>query len=134
MCMASNPDPNKSVSSIAVLLNSSYKNTYLNNNPTNGNTFLRWALLIGLPILCLVLYKVILRICFGVVIVPEDRIGLVTKKFVLIGNQELPEGRILATNGNWFRHKHSLPAYTSGNGSGSTALPSSHLPSSPPVK
>lgn len=63
------------------------------------NTFLRWALLIGLPILCLVLYKVILRICFGVVIVPEDRIGLVTKKFVLIGKQELPEGRILATNG-----------------------------------
>jgi uncharacterized membrane protein YqiK len=63
------------------------------------NTFLRWALLIGLPILCLVLYKVILRICFGVVIVPEDRIGLVTKKFVLIGKQELPEGRILASNG-----------------------------------
>lgn len=63
------------------------------------NTFIRWALLIGLPILCLVLYKVILRICFGVVIVPEDRIGLVTKKFVLIGKQELPEGRILATNG-----------------------------------
>lgn len=58
-----------------------------------------WALLIGVPVLCLVLYKVILRICFGVVIVPEDRIGLVTKKFVLLGKQELPEGRIVATNG-----------------------------------
>ncbi|MBV8252622.1 MAG: flotillin family protein [Chitinophaga sp.] len=60
---------------------------------------LTWALLIGVPVLCLVLYKVILRICFGVVIVPEDRIGLVTKKFVLLGKQELPEGRIIATNG-----------------------------------
>ncbi|MCW3464634.1 SPFH domain-containing protein [Chitinophaga nivalis] len=63
------------------------------------NTVLRWALLIGVPLLCLVLYKVILRICFGVVIVPEDRIGLVTKKFVLMGKQELPEGRIIATGG-----------------------------------
>ncbi|MBO9728850.1 MAG: flotillin family protein [Chitinophaga sp.] len=63
------------------------------------NTVLNWALLIGVPLLCLLLYKVILRICFGVVIVPEDRIGLVTKKFVLLGKQELPEGRILATNG-----------------------------------
>jgi uncharacterized membrane protein YqiK len=34
------------------------------------------------------------------VIVPEDRIGLVTKKFVLFGaNRELPDGRIIATNG-----------------------------------
>ncbi|NLR82143.1 SPFH domain-containing protein [Chitinophaga eiseniae] len=63
------------------------------------NPILRWALLIGLPLLCLLLYKIILRICFGVVIVPEDRIGLVTKKFVLMGKQELPEGRILAING-----------------------------------
>lgn len=60
---------------------------------------LQWALLIGLPLLCLLCYKVILRIFFGVVIVPEDRIGLVTKKFVLFGKQELPEGRIMATNG-----------------------------------
>ncbi|RAJ08535.1 putative membrane protein YqiK [Chitinophaga skermanii] len=60
---------------------------------------LKWALLIGLPLLCLLLYKVILRVFFGVVIVPEDRIGLVTKKFVLLGKQELPEGRIIATQG-----------------------------------
>ncbi len=34
------------------------------------------------------------------VIVPEDKIGLVTKKFVLFGaNKELPDGRIIATNG-----------------------------------
>ena len=60
---------------------------------------LRWVLLIGIPLLCLVFYRFILRIFFGVVIVPEDRIGLVTKKFVLIGKQELPEGRIIALNG-----------------------------------
>lgn len=60
---------------------------------------IKWALLIGIPILCLVLYKFILRVFFGLVIVPEDRIGLVTKKFVLFGKQELPEGRIVATNG-----------------------------------
>jgi uncharacterized membrane protein YqiK len=56
-----------------------------------------WVLLI---LLCLVLYKLILRFLFGMVIVPEDRIGLVTKKFVLFGaNRELPDGRIIATKG-----------------------------------
>jgi hypothetical protein len=40
-----------------------------------------------------------LRIFFGVVIVPQDKIGLVTKKYVLVGKQELPEGRIIATDG-----------------------------------
>ncbi len=51
-------------------------------------------------VLGLILYKQVLRIFFGVVIVPEDRIGLVTKKFVLFGaNKELPDGRIIATRG-----------------------------------
>lgn len=56
-----------------------------------------WILAI---ILCIVMYKFILRFFFGMVIVPEDRIGLVTKKFVLFGsNKELPDGRIIATQG-----------------------------------
>ncbi|MES2556517.1 MAG: SPFH domain-containing protein [Bacteroidota bacterium] len=51
-------------------------------------------------VLCLVLYKFILRFLFGMIIVPEDKIGLVTKKFVLFGdNKELPDGRIIATLG-----------------------------------
>lgn len=55
---------------------------------------------IGLIVLCLILYKFILRFLFGMVIVPEDKIGLVTKKFVLFGeNKELPDGRIIATKG-----------------------------------
>ena len=62
-------------------------------------TIIRWALIIGIPLFALLFYKFILRVFFGLVIVPEDRIGLVTKKFVLIGKQELPEGRIIATKG-----------------------------------
>jgi uncharacterized membrane protein YqiK len=45
-------------------------------------------------------YKFIFRVFCGMVIVPENRIGLVTKKFVLVGaNRELPDGRIIATKG-----------------------------------
>jgi uncharacterized membrane protein YqiK len=55
---------------------------------------------IGAALVTLVLYKVILRVFFGLVIVPEDKIGLVTKRFVLMGpNRELGGGRIIATNG-----------------------------------
>lgn len=51
-------------------------------------------------IVSIVLYKFILRIFFGMVIVPEDKIGLVTKKFVLFGaDKSLPDGRIIATKG-----------------------------------
>jgi uncharacterized membrane protein YqiK len=60
---------------------------------------IRWLMLLGIPVLCLVLYRFILRVFFGLVIVPEDKIGLVTKKFVLMGKQELPGSRIMATNG-----------------------------------
>ncbi len=56
-----------------------------------------WILLVLLFIL---FYKFILRVFFGMVMVPENRIGLVTKKFVLVGgNRELPDGRIIATKG-----------------------------------
>ena len=55
--------------------------------------------LIVLFVLFVVFYRPIFRL-FGIVIVPEDRIGLVTVKFVLFGeNKKLPEGRILATKG-----------------------------------
>ncbi|HTJ50282.1 MAG TPA: SPFH domain-containing protein [Cyclobacteriaceae bacterium] len=63
----------------------------------NGLLNYWWVLLI---FVCIVLYKYILRFLFGMVIVPEDKIGLVTKKFVLFGeNRELPDGRIIATKG-----------------------------------
>ncbi|MBI1332969.1 MAG: flotillin family protein [Armatimonadetes bacterium] len=57
-----------------------------------------WWVLI--PILCVVFFKPILRLFLGMVIVPENRIGLVTKKFVIFGaHRQLPDGRILATHG-----------------------------------
>jgi uncharacterized membrane protein YqiK len=56
-----------------------------------------WILAIVLP---LIFSKFILRVLFGMVIVPENRIGLVTKKFVLFGSEKsLPDGRIIATKG-----------------------------------
>ncbi len=56
-----------------------------------------WWVLI--PILVILLHKRILRVLFGMIIIPEDKIGLVTKKFVLVGNKSLPDGRIIASNG-----------------------------------
>jgi uncharacterized membrane protein YqiK len=56
-----------------------------------------WIILIVLSTL---FYKFVLRVFFGMVIVPEDKIGLVTKKFVLFGtDKSLPDGRIIATKG-----------------------------------
>lgn len=54
---------------------------------------------VGAILLALLSYKLIFRL-FGIVIIPEDKIGLVTKKFVLVGtNKSLPDGRIIATLG-----------------------------------
>jgi uncharacterized membrane protein YqiK len=55
-----------------------------------------WWVLI--PVLLLVFYKLVFRL-FGIIIIPEDKIGLVTKKFVLFGKSELPPGRIIAVEG-----------------------------------
>src|SRR5271166_3496659 len=47
---------------------------------------------------------------FGVIIVPDDSIGVVTKKFVLFGrNRRLPAGRIIALNGEAGYQADSLP-------------------------
>jgi uncharacterized membrane protein YqiK len=55
---------------------------------------------IGAIVLCVVMYKFILRVFFGLVIVPENKTGLVTKKFVLFGeHKELTGDRIIAVNG-----------------------------------
>ena len=56
-------------------------------------TRLLWVL----PLVLLVaFYKLVLRV-FGVVIIPEDSIGIVNKKFVLFGqHRTLPDGAIIA--------------------------------------
>ncbi|HKE90395.1 MAG TPA: SPFH domain-containing protein, partial [Gemmatimonadales bacterium] len=55
----------------------------------------------GILLLLIVLaaHKKVLRL-FGVVIVPEDSVGIVTKRFVLLGStRTLPDGRIIALRG-----------------------------------
>jgi uncharacterized membrane protein YqiK len=62
----------------------------------NGVLGYAWILI---PVLAIVFYKFVLRFFFGMVIIPEDKIGLVTKKFVLFGaNKSLPDGKIIALN------------------------------------
>ncbi|MBI4992431.1 MAG: hypothetical protein HZB99_04405 [Candidatus Harrisonbacteria bacterium] len=64
----------------------------------NVETLMR--LLWLLPIVALLFgYKLVLRV-FGVVLIPEDSLGVVNKKFVIIGkNRTLPDGAIVALNG-----------------------------------
>lgn len=52
------------------------------------------------PLVALVLgYKLVLRV-FGVVLIPEDGLGVVNKRFVVFGqNKTLPDGAIVALNG-----------------------------------
>jgi uncharacterized membrane protein YqiK len=60
---------------------------------------LHYGWLIAL-VLILVCYKLILRLVFGMVIVAKDEIGIVNKKWVLLGrNRTLPDGAIIALNG-----------------------------------
>ncbi len=50
-------------------------------------------------VLCIAAYRIIFQL-MGIVIIPEDKIGLVTKKFVLFGeHKEMPPGRIIAIQG-----------------------------------
>jgi uncharacterized membrane protein YqiK len=50
-------------------------------------------------LIILVFYRIVVRL-FGIVIVPEDSVGIVNKKFVLFGhNKTLPAGAIIALNG-----------------------------------
>ena len=55
-----------------------------------------WAIAL---VLALIFYRLFFRL-FGIVIIPEDKIGLITKKFVLVGeHKKLPDGHIIAVNG-----------------------------------
>ncbi len=63
--------------------------------------FNHWRLWVALAvaIVLLVCYRFVLWLC-GVIIVPDDSVGMVTKKFVLFGShRSLPDGRIVALNG-----------------------------------
>lgn len=60
-------------------------------------------------VILLILHRFVFQI-LGIVMIPEDKIGLVTKKFVLFGDKkELPAGRILATEGEAGYQAQTLP-------------------------
>jgi len=70
-----------------------------------------WRLIAGaLAAIILVLrYRWVLALC-GVIIVPDDSVGVMTKKFVLFGrNRRLPAGRIVALNGEAGYQADTLP-------------------------
>ena len=70
-----------------------------------------WRLIAGvLAAIILVLnYRWVLWLC-GVIIVPDDSVGVMTKKFVLVGkNRRLPAGRIIALNGEAGYQADTLP-------------------------
>jgi uncharacterized membrane protein YqiK len=60
-----------------------------------------WLLIAGSIVLLgiIIFHKLILRL-FGVIVVPDNSIGVTTKKFVLVGrNRRLPDGKIIALHG-----------------------------------
>lgn len=68
------------------------------------------GLLAGVAVLVLLVgYRWVLWL-FGVIIVPDDSVGVVTKKFVLFGeHRNLPDGSIIALNGEAGYQADTLP-------------------------
>lgn len=67
--------------------------------PSDVAGWVPWAVVAVLMVVALASYKLVLRL-FGVVIIAEDTIGIVYKKFVIFGsNRTLPDGAIIALNG-----------------------------------
>ena len=72
------------------------------------NHFQIIAIVLGVVIV-LLCYRWVLAL-FGVILVPDDSIGVVTKKFVIVGkNRRLPAGRIIALNGEAGYQADTLP-------------------------
>jgi uncharacterized membrane protein YqiK len=70
-----------------------------------------WHIIVGVfAVLFLALsYRWVLRL-LGVIMVPDDSVGVMTKKFVLFGaNRRLPAGRIVALNGEAGYQADTLP-------------------------
>jgi uncharacterized membrane protein YqiK len=56
-----------------------------------------WVIPVALVV---VFHKLALRLCLGMVIINQDQVGIVNKKWVLLGkNRTLPDGAIVAMNG-----------------------------------
>lgn len=57
-----------------------------------------WWIIVPIFVL-LLLWKVLLRVAFGAIIVPAGKIAIVIKKFGLGAHKSLPDGKIIALNG-----------------------------------
>src|SRR5712671_2736872 len=71
----------------------------------------QWRVIVAIVagLIFLLSYKLILWLC-GVIIIPDDSIGVVTKKFVLFGaHRDLPDGRIIALHGEAGYQADTLP-------------------------
>ena len=61
---------------------------------------MKYGWIVAVVILVILLEKLILRFVFGTVIVAKDQLGIVNKKWVLVGSHRtLPDGAIVALNG-----------------------------------
>lgn len=68
-----------------------------------------WVVPIVFVLVMLLAYRLVLRM-FGVVMIPEDSIGIVNKKFVVAGkNRSLPDGAIIAMQGEAGLQADTLP-------------------------
>jgi uncharacterized membrane protein YqiK len=76
--------------------------------PTELPSLIGYAWIIPL-LLALIFYKVVMRI-FGIVVIPNNSVGIVDKKWALFGkNKTLPEGVIIALNGEAGVQADTLP-------------------------
>jgi uncharacterized membrane protein YqiK len=67
-------------------------------NPLNPQIVIPIVLVVAV-LIAIICFKLILRI-FGVIIIPQDSIGIVNKKWVIWGkNRTLPDGEIIALKG-----------------------------------
>ena len=60
-------------------------------------------------VILLLCYRWVLALC-GIILIPDDSVGVMTKKFVIFGkNRRLPAGRIVALNGEAGYQADTLP-------------------------
>ena len=73
------------------------------------NIYVSYGLYILLVLLPIIFYRQVLAL-FGVIIIPDNEVGIVIKKFVLFGNNKtLPDGKLVALNGEAGIQADTLP-------------------------
>ena len=78
-------------------------------NDFNFLSFITQYWYIPVGILAIVFHQLIFRV-FGIVVIPNNKIGIVNKRFVLFGTHKtLPDGAIIALNGEAGLQADSLP-------------------------